>query len=152
MRLSASVFRRSLAWRGMFSLRYAGFRAAAPGSALAALAPVAVDAPRISDEEQEERAVPRIRRMLRALARSWNTGAWVALLASTASVASYVYYVQQGLTLAYPDSISHMMIARRVFASSHPGLAQLGTVWLPLNHILMLPFVWNDTLFHDGFA
>ena len=76
----------------------------------------------------------------------------MALLASAASVASYVYYTQQGLTLAYADAISHMMIAHRVFSSSTPGLAQLGTVWLPLNHILMLPLVWNDALFRDGFA
>jgi hypothetical protein len=90
--------------------------------------------------------------MARFLPRRWQPEAWVALLASAASVASYSYYVQQGLTLAYGDSISHMMIARRVFASNSPGLAQLGTVWLPLNHMLMLPFVWNDALYNNGFA
>lgn len=142
----------------MLLARYVTLRAAAPGWVLAALAPVAVDAaPGAGDERavreaQAERTVSRMRLMLRALARRWNAAAWVALLASAASIASYVYYVQLGLTLAYGDSISHMMIARRVFASSHPGLAQLGTVWLPLNHILMLPLVWNDTLFRDGFA
>jgi len=155
MRLSATVFGRSVAWRRMLS---GPLRAAVPIPALAALVPAAVDAPRDAQdkreerEEREEQAVPRIRRMLRSLATSWNAEAWVALLASAASIASYIYYVQQGLTLAYPDSISHMMIARRVFTSSQPGLAQLGTVWLPLNHILMLPLVWNDTLFRDGFA
>jgi len=35
------------------------------------------------------------------------------------------------LTLAYGDAISHMMIARRVVAGRTPGLAQLGTTWLP---------------------
>jgi hypothetical protein len=90
--------------------------------------------------------------MLRSLSRRWNVEAWVALLASATSLGSYAYYVQQGLTLAYADAISHMMIAHRVFSSTTPGLAQLGTVWLPLNHILMLPLVWNDALFRDGFA
>lgn len=124
----------------------------APFSAHATLAPVAIDAPRANHSEQEERAVPRIQRVWRFIARRWNAAAWVALLASVASIASYIYYSQQGLTLAYVDSIGHMMIARRVFTSSTPGLAQLGTVWLPLNHILMLPLIWNDTLYRDGFA
>jgi hypothetical protein len=107
---------------------------------------------RARQDAQGERAVPRIRRIQQCLSRRWKAEAWVALLASVASIVSYTYYAQQGLTLAYSDSISHMMIAHRVFASSTPGLAQLGTVWLPLNHILMLPFAWNDTLFRDGFA
>jgi hypothetical protein len=33
-----------------------------------------------------------------------------------------------------------------------PGLAQLGSVWLPLNHVLMIPLVWNDWAWHTGFA
>src|SRR5260221_3525586 len=45
-----------------------------------------------------------------------------------------------------------MMIARRVIAGRTPGLAQLGTTWLPFNHVLMLPFIWSDFLFRSGFA
>src|SRR5258706_2376861 len=44
------------------------------------------------------------------------------------------------------------MIARRVVAGRTPGLAQLGTTWLPFNHALMVPFVWRDCLFSFGFA
>jgi hypothetical protein len=81
------------------------------------------------------------------------TPAWVvAGLASALSIASYVWYAQRGLTLAYADAISHLMIARRVVAGTHPGLAQLGNVWLPLHHLLMLPLIWNDALFRSGFA
>ncbi len=76
----------------------------------------------------------------------------IALLASVLSIACYIWYASQGLTLAYGDAISHMSIAHRVFASRTPGLAQLGSVWPPLNHILMLPFVWNDTLYRSGLA
>ncbi|HZC07421.1 MAG TPA: glycosyltransferase family 39 protein, partial [Ktedonobacterales bacterium] len=54
--------------------------------------------------------------------------------------------------MAYTDAISHMMIARRVLISVTPGLAQLGTVWLPLHHMLMLPLIGNATLYRDGFA
>jgi hypothetical protein len=124
----------------------------APISARSAVASATIDDPRVVTNERVARAIPRIQRRLRFLVSRWRPEAWVALLATVASVASYNYYVQLGLTLAYGDSISHMMIARRVFASNNPGLAQLGTVWLPLNHMLMLPLVWNDALYNDGFA
>ncbi|HEX6799081.1 MAG TPA: hypothetical protein VF116_15335, partial [Ktedonobacterales bacterium] len=78
--------------------------------------------------------------------------AFVAYLASALSIAAYIWYSQRGQTLAYSDAISHMSIARRVFTSHTPGLAQLGTVWPPLNHILMLPLVWITPLYRDGFA
>ena len=76
----------------------------------------------------------------------------VVLLASALSIGFYVWYARQGLTLAYGDAISHLMIARRVLFSRTPGLAQLGTVWLPLHHILMLPLVWISPLYYSGFA
>ena len=74
----------------------------------------------------------------------------IGLLATALSIGFYVWYAEQGLTLAYGDAISHMSIAYRVFASRNPGLGQLGAVWPPLNHIFMLPFVWNETLYRSG--
>ncbi|HEV8193680.1 MAG TPA: hypothetical protein VGP82_19680, partial [Ktedonobacterales bacterium] len=150
MRLIRRGLGPGVAWQAGHSHIHAALRTVLPISALAA--PVAIGAPRVALDGRGDRANPRIRRMLRFVSRRWNAEAWVALLASVASVAGYAYYVQQGLTLAYADAISHMMIAHRVFSSATPGLAQLGTVWLPLNHILMLPLVWNDALFRDGFA
>jgi 4-amino-4-deoxy-L-arabinose transferase-like glycosyltransferase len=76
----------------------------------------------------------------------------VGLVATILSIAAYVYYSHAGLLFAYHDAVSHLMIARRVLVSRTPGIAQLGTGWLPLNHILMLPLVWIDPLFRDGFA
>ena len=32
------------------------------------------------------------------------------------------------------------------------GLAQLGSVWLPLPHLLMIPTIWNDFMWHSGLA
>src|SRR6266516_2860292 len=79
--------------------------------------------------------------------------AWVvALLAALLSVAAYVVTDRLGGVLLYTDSKSHLMIARRVIMSTSPGLAQLGSVWLPLPHLLMLPLTWNTTLYHNGFA
>ena len=43
--------------------------------------------------------------------------------------------------LNYGDAVAHLHIARRVFDSHRPGLTQLGSVWLPLPHLLMIPFV-----------
>src|SRR5215472_8624835 len=42
--------------------------------------------------------------------------------------------------LNYGDAIAHQHIARRVIDSRRPGLSELGSVWLPLPHLLMIPF------------
>ncbi len=52
----------------------------------------------------------------------------------------------------YGDAISHLVISREIFDSLSPGFGQLGTVWLPITHLLLLPFVTNDLLFHSGLA
>jgi Dolichyl-phosphate-mannose-protein mannosyltransferase len=54
--------------------------------------------------------------------------------------------------LAYADVPTHLNLARRLHDDLHPGLGQLGDYWLPLTHVLELPFVWNDTLWHSGLA
>jgi len=33
-----------------------------------------------------------------------------------------------------------------------PGIAQIGTVWLPLPHFLMLITAWNDFMWHTALA
>jgi dolichyl-phosphate-mannose-protein mannosyltransferase len=79
--------------------------------------------------------------------------AWsVTLAAAVMSVAAYIVTVRLHGVLLYVDSISHLEIARRVVSSTSPGLAQLGYVWLPLPHLLMLPFVWSTPLYQNGFA
>ena len=79
--------------------------------------------------------------------------AWgVALAATVISVVAYVITVRLHGVLLYVDSISHLEIARRVVSSTSPGLAQLGYVWLPLPHLLMLPLVWSGQLYQNGFA
>ncbi len=73
-------------------------------------------------------------------------------IACVVSIAACAYYFQQHEIIFYGDAISHMRIARSVFDSATPGLGQLGTVWLPLPHILMWPFIWNDFLWQTGLA
>ncbi len=54
--------------------------------------------------------------------------------------------------LNYGDAIAHLHIARRVFDSRTPGLSQLGSVWLPLPHVLMIPFVQIYSWWANGIA
>jgi cellulose synthase/poly-beta-1,6-N-acetylglucosamine synthase-like glycosyltransferase len=74
------------------------------------------------------------------------------LLACIVSISSCYYFLQQHQILLYNDAVSRVRIARYVVDSITPGLAQLGGVWLPLPHVLMLPFVWNDYLWRSGLA
>lgn len=68
---------------------------------------------------------------------------------SLALIALYLYY-RHGAILLYGDAVAHINIARRVFDSRTPGLFQLGTVWLPVPHLLDIPFVANDWLWRTG--
>ena len=74
----------------------------------------------------------------------------VAQLAAAVSIASFFYYLRRGDLLLYGDAVAHINIARRVFDSRTPGLLQLGTVWLPLPHLLMLPFIAIHWLWQTG--
>ncbi|MDE1155668.1 MAG: hypothetical protein PW735_08035, partial [Acidobacteriaceae bacterium] len=62
-----------------------------------------------------------------------------------------VCYRQQYLLL-YGDAVAHLGIARRIVDAHYPGLAQLGGVWLPLPHLLMLPFIGKMAMWQTGFA
>jgi len=76
--------------------------------------------------------------------------ALVALLASVISLTYFFYYLRHGDLLLYGDAVAHINIARRVFDSRTPGLLQLGTVWLPLPHLAMIPFLISDWLWRTG--
>jgi hypothetical protein len=74
----------------------------------------------------------------------------LAWLATCVSVFSFLFYFQRGDVLLYGDAVAHINIARRVFDSQTPGLLQLGTVWLPLPHLLMIPFLTSDEMWRRG--
>ena len=74
----------------------------------------------------------------------------VVLAASALSLLFFLYYFRRGEILLYGDAVAHINIARRVFDSQTPGLLQLGTVWLPLPHLLVVPFVWPDSMWQSG--
>lgn len=63
-----------------------------------------------------------------------------------------VYSWANGWLLLYSDAQSHLTIARRIVDSTEPGFAMLGTVWLPVPHLLLAPLVTNYTLWASGAA
>ncbi|HXE91452.1 MAG TPA: hypothetical protein VNK82_10855 [Terriglobales bacterium] len=77
---------------------------------------------------------------------------FLALLAGLGSVAAFLFYWRQDALLLYGDAVAHLNIARRVVDSRTPGPFQLGSVWLPLPHLLMLPGVMSDWAWRTGFA
>ena len=78
------------------------------------------------------------------------SAARVAGIAVLVSFFSFLYYFQRSGLLLYGDAVAHINIARRVFDSQTPGLLQLGTVWLPLPHLLMIPFIFPDAMWQNG--
>ncbi len=76
----------------------------------------------------------------------------VALACAAASLAAQFWSWQHHAMLNYGDAVGHLHIARRIFDSHRPGLSQLGSVWLPLPHLLMVPFVQVYAWWANGIA
>jgi hypothetical protein len=74
----------------------------------------------------------------------------VAALAACVSVVAFLITYRNGAVLLYGDAVAHINIARRVIDSQTPGLLQLGTVWLPLPHLLMMPLVASNWAWQTG--
>ncbi len=90
---------------------------------------------------------------LKSSARSPRSNlAGVVLLLAAISAAAVGWCAYHGYTLYYGDAEAHLNIARRVLDSRTPGPEQLGTVWLPLPHVLMLPFVMREAWWRSGVA
>jgi Dolichyl-phosphate-mannose-protein mannosyltransferase len=80
---------------------------------------------------------------------------WLLAIVFVASVVSFgvtTFYYNNNEMLLYNDAYEHLIIPRRVIDNITPGFDQLGAGWLPLQHVLMLPFIWNDYLWHTGLA
>ncbi len=78
----------------------------------------------------------------------------IGLLLAILSVAALLWYYAHNELLLYGDAVAHINIARHVIdnRSWWSAFFQLGTVWLPLQHVAMLPFVWNNRLWQSGLA
>ena len=83
---------------------------------------------------------------------TWLELALVFLSLAAISSLATAYVNHSGWTLYYGDAEAHLNIARRIVDSRKPGYDQIGTVWLPLPHVLMLPLVGNLALWRSGLA
>lgn len=75
----------------------------------------------------------------------------MAILAALSAGAVKFFY-SSGYILYSGDAMAHLNIARRIYDSRTPGWEQVGTVWLPLPHVLFAAFVRSDWLWRTGLA
>ena len=68
------------------------------------------------------------------------------------SAAAVWFFFTRGWLLWYGDAEAHLNIARRILDSQTPGYDQIGTPWLPLPHLLLLPFARVDSWWYSGLA
>lgn len=80
----------------------------------------------------------------------WAAGVWAAT-AVLAGGALILFY-RLGVTDIYGDALAHMEGARRLFDSLTPGYPEIGSVWLPLYHIIVSPLAQNNYLWRTGLA
>lgn len=79
-----------------------------------------------------------------------TAGAWAVILST--SLAGLYFFYSRGLSNLYGDGIAHVEGARRIFDSLTPGYPEIGSVWLPLFHLLASPLALNDFLWRTGLA
>lgn len=66
------------------------------------------------------------------------------------SVVAFGYCYPRHMLLLYGDAVAHMHIARRILDSLEPGIRQIGSVWLPFPHVIMIPFVARMSWWQSG--
>ena len=76
----------------------------------------------------------------------------VVLLILGVTCASLWFFYTRGLSNLYGDGLAHMEGARRIFDSITPGYDEIGSVWLPLYHLICAPLALNDFLWRTGLA
>jgi Dolichyl-phosphate-mannose-protein mannosyltransferase len=81
---------------------------------------------------------------------AWRDYVFPAAIAAVVAIIALICCYRSGLILLYGDAVAHINIARRVFDSRTPGLFQLGTVWLPLPHLIDIPFIAGDWSWRTG--
>jgi len=78
-------------------------------------------------------------------------GAAAALIAGVTCSSLHFFY-SHGFSNLYGDGLAHMEGARRIFDSLTPGYEEIGSVWLPLYHLVCAPLARNDFLWRTGLA
>ena len=80
----------------------------------------------------------------------------ISILAAVISISSFLYFFANDMTNVYGDGVAHLNIARKVVDSPDASVwrryIQIGSPWLPLQTVLMLPLVTNDWMWRTGVA
>ena len=76
----------------------------------------------------------------------------IVLLLVSSAAAIKLYAADKYAFILYGDAASHLVKARQLVDSWQPGVENFGTVWLPVPHVLLLPFGLFDGLFFSGAA
>lgn len=76
----------------------------------------------------------------------------IVLLLVSCAAAIKLYAADRHAFILYGDAASHLVKARQLVDSWQPGIENIGTVWLPVPHLLLLPFGFFDSLFFSGAA
>lgn len=96
------------------------------------------------------------RRSSKTTPRAYAGGAFAAagifIFLIAVSAAALWWFHVHGYSLYYGDAAAHLNIARRVVDCRNFTMKLLGTVWLPLPHVAMLPLVRVDSLWQNGLA
>ena len=74
------------------------------------------------------------------------------MVATLLSLLAFAYCFPRDMLLLYGDAVAHLHIARRILDSLNPGIRQIGSVWLPFPHLLMMPFVARMAWWQNGVA
>jgi hypothetical protein len=85
-------------------------------------------------------------------ALSLQSDGLVAAGIAAVTVGAVYFFYSRGLTNIYGDAIAHMEGARRILDSLTPGYGEIGSVWLPLFHLLAAPLAVSDSLWRTGLA
>jgi hypothetical protein len=77
---------------------------------------------------------------------------FAGMVAALLSVLAFGYCYPRNMLLLYGDAVAHLHTARRLIDSLNPGIRQIGSVWLPFPHLLMMPFAAKMEWWQNGMA
>ncbi len=80
----------------------------------------------------------------------YSLGFVLVIVICTAGIV--LYRIDNRAFLYFGDAASRLVRSREFIDSQHPGLGNIGTVWLPLPQLLLIPFASINGLFYSGIA
>lgn len=95
--------------------------------------------------------VKRLKRIITKNIGQWYTLALLLVLVMC-SAGIVLYWIDNHVFLYFGDAVSRIVKSREFIDSQRPGISNIGTVWLPLPQLLLIPFVSIDSLFFSGIA